>query len=588
MGADGDLQWVWIVGRRVIRTGPASMAGTECEINVNVGWVADTESTVIGKSIIGSFGIALAFVATAWSAPPEVTSMFPAGGQRGTSVSVTIQGKLGDGLVRTWCSNPAVTVTLPEKPGPIAVTIAAQAEPGVCWLRFYNDEGASGLRPFIIGTCAEISEVEPNDEAAKAQPLPELPVVINGQHGKSGDSDSFSVSLRRGQVLVASMMANRTLGSPQDAVLQLLKPDGFVLEQNEDDQGIDPQLAVTIPADGIYTLRTWAFPAQPDSSIRLFGSPACVYRLMVTTGAFVDHVLPAAVQAGTPQTVRLQGWNLPKEDLVIVPPVSAIGRRYELPLSGWSHRLPATVLVQSQPSVVEQEPNDLLHPQTIALPISVTGQIAQPRDVDAYQFTAKKGQRVRFEVIARDTGSPLDPVLRLYDSTGKILKEADDDGKQSADPDIEFTAPVDGDYRVSISDRFLHHGDRFVYLLSITEPQPDYSMSVAADAFAIKPDKELEIPVTISRSGFAEPIRVHVIGLPVGITADPVTSEPTGDSSKSVKLKLKSDGTAFSGPIQIVGQPATSSSTERIATVSLKAFQADSSHLWLTAVKQGQ
>ena len=534
-------------------------------------------SIVLGKSMV----LILVLTASVWGAPPDVTSLFPAGAKRGTSVSVAIQGKLGDGVVHVWSSRPGVTVTLPEKPGPVTVNVSDQTEPGVCWLRFFNAEGASGLRPFVIGTFDEVNEVEPNDDVVKAEPLPALPVVVNGQHGKSRDADSFAVPLRQGQVLVASLMANRVLGSPQDAVLQILGPDGFVLEQNEDDQGFDPQLAFTAPAEGIYTLRTWAFPAAPDSSIRLFGNPACVYRMMVTTGPFVDHVLPMAVQAGLSQKVRLQGWNLPQGEIDVTPPVSAIDRRFEWPLTPWTHRLPATVLVQSQPAVVEHEPNDLAHPQLLTLPISVTGEIALPRDVDAYQFTAKKGQRLRFEIIARDTGSPLDPVLRLYDSSGKLLKEADDDGKQSADPDIEFTAPADGDYRATVTDRFLHYGDRYVYLLSITEPQPDFSLAVAADAFDLKADKELEIPVTITRSGgFSDEVRLQITGLPAGVTAEAATSESKGDSAKSVKLKLKTDGQAsFSGTIQVIGRSTT---LEKVATASLKAFQAETSDLWLT------
>lgn len=541
---------------------------------------------MIQRPIIIAVGLALGLSATAFSAPPDVTSLFPAGAQRGTSVSVTIQGKLGDGAGQVWVSRPDVTVTLPEKPGPITVAVSAHAEPGLCWFRFYNSEGASALRPFIIGTSPEVNETEPNDDLPKAQAVATLPVVINGQHGKNGDADSFAVPLRKGQILVASLMANRVIGSPQDAVLQILGPHGFVLEQNEDDQGFDPQLAFTAPADGTYIVRTWAFPATPDSSIRLFGSPASVYRLLLTTGPFVDHVSPAAVQAGVTQRVTLQGWNLPDTDVNVTAPVSALNRRFELPLTGWSHRLPVTVLAVPFATGVEQEPNPTANPQAIAVPIGVSGLIAQARDEDAYQFAVKKGQRLRFEVIARDAGSPLDPVLRLYDSSNKLLKEADDDGKQSADPDIEFTFPTDGNYRVAIGDRFLHGGDRFAYLLLITEPQADYSLNVAADAFVLTAGKELEIPVTVNRVNFAESIDVRVEGLPAGVTADAVVSEPKGDSAKAVKLKLKANADAtFSGPIHVVGNAASTPLAGRTATFPQKAFQSETSQLWLTVVK---
>lgn len=524
---------------------------------------------------------------SALAAPPEVTSLFPAGAQRGSSVPVTIQGKLGDGTCRAWCNQHGINVTFPEKPGPLTVSVGADAQPGVCWLRFYNDDGAAGLRPFVIGTCHEVNETEPNDEIVKAEPLPELPVVVNGQHGKNGDADLFGFALRRGQTVVASLMANRTIGSPQDAVLQVLGPDGFVLSQNEDDQGFDPQLTFTAPADGLYAIRTWAFPATPDASIRLFGSPACVYRLLITTGPFIDHVSPAIVQAGVSQRIRLHGWNLTQKDLELTPPVSAINRSFDWPLEEWTNRLPVTVRVQSEATAVEVEPNPLNQPQVLPLPIHVTGEISMPRDVDAFQFTATKGQHLRCEVTARDAGSPLDPVLRIYDSAGKKLQEADDDGKQSADPDVEFTAPADGEYRVTITDRFLHHGDRFFYRLSLAPPQPDFSLSVAADAFQLSGAMELEIPVTVNRTGgFAGEIQIRAMGLPLGVVAEPVISESKGDSAKSVKLKLKSNGQVTSSDLfQIVGRPNGSVIQERLATMSLRVFQAEPSDLWLTIKK---
>ena len=502
-------------------------------------------------------------------------------------MSVTIQGKIGDGAVRVWCSRPGVKVALPEKPGPITVEVATDAEPGVCWLRFFNDEGSSGLRPFVVGTLPEINEVEPNDDWKKAQSLTETSVVVNGQHVKGGDADSFAIALKQGQTVVASLMASRVIGSTQDATLQVLGPDGFVLEQNEDDQGFDPQLAFMAPADGMYFLRTWALPMAPDSSIRLFGSPASVYRLTVTTGPFVDRVLPLAVQAGAARRLEVRGWNVSEGAVDVEPPLSAVGERFTWPLPGWSHRLPASVLVVPHPTIIEQEPNDLAQSQAVELPISVTGHVAAPRDVDAFRLTGKKGQRLRFEVIAREVGSPLDPVVRIYDAKGTVLREVDDEGRESADPDFEYVVPADGEHRVTVTDRFAHHGERFVYLLNVTESSPDFVLSVAGDSFVVKSDKELEVPVTISRaSGFAGEIELTVTGLPGGVTVAPAKSEPKGDSAKTVKLMLKTGGEAsFSGPIRVVGRSVGGErSLERMAVAPLKAFGAETSHLWLTAL----
>ena len=74
--------------------------------------------------------------------------------------------------------------------------------------------------------------------------------------------------------------------------------------------GLDPQVNYAVRADGTYTVRVFAFPATPDSSIRHFGSDLSVYRLTITTGPFVDYATPLAVREGADTDFTLYGWNL--------------------------------------------------------------------------------------------------------------------------------------------------------------------------------------------------------------------------------------------------------------------------------------
>ena len=118
--------------------------------------------------------------------------------------------------------------------------------------------------------------------------------------------DGFAVNLSRGQTLVASVEAARHLGSPMDAVLQVVSTDGFVLAQNDDDVGRDPRIVFEAPAAGTYIVRLFAFPATPDSSIRFAGGSAFVYRLTLTTGGFLDYAFPLAVGRDGPRIVEAQ------------------------------------------------------------------------------------------------------------------------------------------------------------------------------------------------------------------------------------------------------------------------------------------
>ncbi len=528
----------------------------------------------------------LMLAATLVAAPPNVTALFPAGCQVGQSVEVTAQGSLGE-KPQAWISREGVKLEFAESGNKFKIIVAENAAPGLCWIRVFNAEGASPLRPFVIGTLAEVAEKEPNNSAKDAQKLESSQVVVNGVLDKGGDVDTFAVSLKAGQSLVASLMAKGTLGSPMDGVLQVLGPRGFVMEHNDDDHGLDPQIVFTAPSDGEYGVRVFAFPETANSSIAFAGGANFIYRLTLTTGAFVDHAEPMSVgrvasTGETPavQRLRLHGWNLPPE-LAEVPADAGANDLFVVrhALLGNTLALP----VEPHPSVVELTERPL-EPQEFALPSSMTGVIGKPGEVDVFRLKLAAKQAIVIRTDARSAGSPLDPVLRILKSDGSQLQEVDDGSKGDFDPDANFTAPAEGEYRVAITDRFGLGGPRFFYRLTALASQPDFELRVAADSFVLTPDKPLEIPVTVDRQrGFAQDIEVIATELPEKVTAEPVVSAKSGDSAKSVKLVLKTEaGVTFTGPVHIRGRVKTEPPIEKPASATLTAFNTTTRELWLT------
>src|SRR6185437_769509 len=67
-------------------------------------------------------------------------------------------------------------------------------------------------------------------------------------------------------------------------------------------------------ADGVYHVRTFAFPATPDASISFAGGESFVYRLTLTSGGLIDGAMPLALARGEPTTVEACGWNLAEAD----------------------------------------------------------------------------------------------------------------------------------------------------------------------------------------------------------------------------------------------------------------------------------
>lgn len=522
--------------------------------------------------------VAFLFTTIASAAPPEVKSLFPAGGEQGTTVEAAIGGRL-DKADRFWCSCDGVTAEPADDAKTIRITIAPETAAGLCWLRAYNDDGASSLRPFVIGTLPEVAESEPNDADA-ARPLDSSRLVVNGVLSKAGDVDTFAVPLTAGETLVASMTANRTLGSPMDAVLQLLSPDGFVLEQNDDDRGFDPQLVYTAQTDGTYFVRTFAFPATPNSSIRFAGGADYVYRLTLTNGPFADHVFPLAVTRGESATVKPGGWNLTDavREIPVAGDPAAPTATVSHPLLGNTVELAQTPLR----SIVEDEAARAGDAQPLDLPVSVSGCIGRPGERDAYRFEAKKGDKLAVRVTARELDSPLDAVLQIIGPDGKTIREIDDADRSRRDPQFDLQAPADGEYRVEIRDLHERGGFRFVYRLDVQPETPGFSLQTEKDSFRAEGAGPLGIPVKIERTaGFADEIALSVEGLPEKVTVAPAKSEPKGDTAKAVKLSLTAPAELrWSGPIRIVGR--ASNGAVESATAPISGLDARTRDLWLT------
>jgi len=525
---------------------------------------------------------ALSAATAAYGAPPTANYLFPAGGQRGQSVELTVSGAFASWPAKCWASRPGVTVSAGADKGKFSAAIAADATPGLVWLRFYDAEGAAAPLPFIVGTLAETAEQEPNDSPQKPQTLSAPATVVNGRLQKRGDVDAFSVGLTQGQTLVAAMEAHRTLGSPVDAVLQIVSPQGAVLAQNDDERELDPLVAFVAPATGNYLVRVFGFPAAPDTSITLSGAESYVYRLTITSDGYLDAAFPLAVAKGAPTTVELSGWNLPEMAKKITLTPAANQNEIELFEPSLAESL--SLSVESHVVVVEAEPNPLDKPQAVVLPFTATGRIGERNDRDAFRFAAKKGETLKFAIESRSLGYPLDAVLELYKADGDAPLVRNDDAGNRPDAELTFAVPADGDYRIVVSELYRHFGPRYVYRLRAERLSADFGLSAEGLAFTLAAGKPLEIPLKIERlQGFKGEIAFKVEGLPPGVQLAPVKSLPGDDSAKAVKLSLSGGQEAFSGAIRILGESTSDAGPiVREARAAIPNRSATLADLWLT------
>jgi len=244
------------------------------------------------------------FVIPARAAPPGFESIFPAGGQIGTRVECTVAGKgLEGSSLLAWSNRPGVVLLAGEKPKKFIATLAKDAKPGPCLIRFYTDDGSSPPRVFEIGNLPEHLEKEPNDAFTEAKSAePRMNAVINGVLEKSGDVDTHAIRVQKGKAIMLELHGY-ALGSPMDPALRLLDSRGVEIRGAHDSHNLDPRLSYTPGTDGPLFVQILAFAHPPAADVALKGSASHVYRLLITDEAPKPATnepkvltLPAAIQ----------------------------------------------------------------------------------------------------------------------------------------------------------------------------------------------------------------------------------------------------------------------------------------------------
>ena len=86
--------------------------------------------------------------------PPTLTELFPPGAGRGQSVAVNASGTFDHWPVKAWIEGRGVEIRAEKEKGKLTAVVAADAPPGLRWVRLYDEEGATALRPFVIGVLA--------------------------------------------------------------------------------------------------------------------------------------------------------------------------------------------------------------------------------------------------------------------------------------------------------------------------------------------------------------------------------------------------------------------------------------------------
>ncbi|OHB86668.1 MAG: hypothetical protein A2V98_10945, partial [Planctomycetes bacterium RBG_16_64_12] len=461
---------------------------------------------------------------------PHINFVFPAGGQRGTTIETTVSGTDLQDADAVHVSGAGVTGSVVNVEDPntvrISVALAPDAELGERDLRVLTPGGLSNRFRFFVGELPEVNEAEPNSEPSEAQPLGSLPILINGQV-LPADRDFFRFTAEAGQTLVCEVDARRVLPYIADvspgwleACLTLYDASGEELAYVDDFRfHSDPVLVYNVPTDGQYLV------GVRDVIYR--GREDFIYRLSIGALPYITHIFPLGCQRDSDAQVELHGVNLPTESVSFnVPADSPPLRQVELSGDGpTSNALPFAVGDAGETQ--EAEPNDAVdQANRVEVPVTINGRIQQSGDTDCFIFNAEQGQTLVIEVQARRLDSPLDSMITVLNSQGEELLEQDDTDTGEplithyADSRLDYTFPETEDYILRINDVQGNGGEEYAYRISVAPLRPDYVLRILPDNARVAQGDSVVVTVSaLGKDGFDGEISLWVENLPEGFVA---------------------------------------------------------------------
>ncbi|MBI3462132.1 MAG: pre-peptidase C-terminal domain-containing protein, partial [Planctomycetes bacterium] len=536
---------------------------------------------------------------------PVLHTVFPPGGQAGTSVTVTVDGSALDGLSAIRLSDPRIKSQKGEG-NQFTIAIPAGTPTGLYDVRAVGMYGMSSPRAFFVSNRAERIEAEPNNTFESAQQVP-LDVVLNGRIDKPGDVDCYRFTARAGQRVVLDCWAER-IDSQLRGVLEVYDTQGKRLAVNRGYSGVDPLVDFCVPTDGSYTVKLF--------DLTFAGSSAHFYRLDIDTGPRVEFAVPAVLEQGKTTRVALFGRNLAAAGVPGAESSTPQQVGVELGLRGLSpshpfdrvqvevtppqpgrsvpasfRMRPAQVAVDAFPyyypdsnaavllSVIDvpviQDASDNHSPasaQEIASPCEVSGQLTAGDEQDWFAVRASRGELLWLEAFGERIGSPVDLDVVVLDPSGERELAHFSDCLENLggyrfptshlDPAGRWVVPADGRYLILVRNLIggASHDPRRVYRLSVRREEPDFHLAVVsrrtdqpAGLNVWRGGRELMEVLAIRRLGLTGPIHVTADDLPPGIECPGIWLGPGVDRAPLV-VTAGREATPSAGVLTLTGR----------------------------------
>ena len=479
---------------------------------------------------------------------PELGYVFPPGGKAGTTVEVRLGGYNWTPDMEVFSLDQRAKLVALGEPGPILIppppywfgakgrlaaaplpremaarfTLPADLSGPVHW-QAANANGATAAGVFIVGTGPEVVE----DEGRKGpQALATLPVTVSGRLLKIEEVDRYSFTAAKDGPVTCELSARR-LGSKFHGVIEVRDASGKVVADVAGTNGADPSLVFIAKAKESYTVAV--------HDIDFGGDRSYAYRLALHAGPRIVGAIPAVGTRGRTQETEFilddGSGKLASAKRAVAFPATGEAFDYRLAPDGPAFRY-------------------LLDD----LPDAITAVLAEADAKGVHAFAWKKGETWSVSAEALRVGSPLDVALSIAGPDGKELAQ-NDDLPGTTDAGLHFTVPVDGTYRITVSDNAGKAGTRAaLYRLAVRKRGDGFTLKMGAQRLSLPLGEKATIAVTAIRHGDCKgPIALTVKGLPAGVAVPPGLAIPAGASAFSLVLTADAKAGTAAGLVTVEG-----------------------------------
>ena len=477
---------------------------------------------------------------SAWAQKLTMGYLYPAGGETGTTVEIEAGGQNINKATRVIFNHPGIkgevfpfveketgkkkSKKLNDQSSPqladkimLRINIASNVPCGLYDLRLQSPQGVSNMLPFEVSSYPNLMESGKSTHY-KPDEVKSLPAVICGQVTPGG-VDYFKFSGKEGDQIVASVKGRTLVPYIADAVpgwfqpvIKIVDSKGKEVAYSDDyKDNPDPVIITKLPKDGQYTLMIH------DAIYR--GRQDFNYRIQLGVIPFVTGRYPAYGVIGKKVKQEIEGVNLNDSKATVSVKKEGYKQLIYTTDTGTSNAVSYYALPKGT-SMIQFPENG----KTLTMNSAISDSLTKETKIRQYKIAVEDNQPISIELIGRRNGSRIDAVMKLKDSFGNVVAEADDkeDPMQGtmtfhADPVLNYTPSRSENLTLEVSDMHRGYGKDYHFLVRMQKQQADINAFVSPANISLPSGGTGTFHVDIEGK-VKRPIRLVIEGLPKGFT----------------------------------------------------------------------